>query len=341
MSKVLVIGDLHLKERNAFETNLLLKKIYEEAQRELPDFIVLLGDTLDKHEIIHLDPFIRAVKFLEKLIENFKVFLLIGNHDLRNSNQYFSSEHAFYPLKNKSSNLVIVDEFTCYQFKGINFLFFPFLPDNRFLEAYKENWDLNNSNAVIFAHQRFKGTDPGSFEVEEWPKEFPLLISGHIHQRTVRNNLIYVGTPMQHSFDEEINKSFSVFTFNSSKDFSERLVQTGITKLKTLTFDFKDLEANLDFINKEISRFTVRLVILANKAEKNLLMKKKYFKDLIKQKVKIVFKYKEASSLLVPEKINKSFLETLESRLEQENDPEFANFASKVLQEFKSKKKFI
>src|SRR5690606_19100290 len=66
-------------------------------------------------------------------------------------------------------------------------------------------------------HQEFLGCNLGIKKSEEgdpWDENYPLVISGHIHDyQKLAENLIYVGTPYQINFGEPHQKAVSEFLF--------------------------------------------------------------------------------------------------------------------------------
>jgi len=96
--KFLVIGDIHIKEDNVNEINILLKNIevifanqeYVSIQDEYSniqtfpepfDHIVLLGDILHHHEKIFSQSLNRALNFINRCTELCHTYILVGNHD--------------------------------------------------------------------------------------------------------------------------------------------------------------------------------------------------------------------------------------------------------------------
>ena len=213
--KVIVIGDPHFKVNNVKETDEMVSAILEVCNDHKPDFIVVLGDVLDRHETIHVSPLVRATDFLRKLKEISHTYVLIGNHDLKNNRQFLSNEHPFSPLL-EWSNLTVVDTTTSNIIKGKKFVFVPYVPPGRFVEALDkiENW---KEAQCIFAHQEFKGAKMGAIvseEGDEWPLEYPQVVSGHIHDyQELQQNVLYTGTPIQHTYGDRHDKTISLFTF--------------------------------------------------------------------------------------------------------------------------------
>ena len=225
-ANVLIIGDPHFKVTNTKETDAMVTSILQIAIERQPDFIVVLGDILDRHESIHVSPLTRAISFFSKLIEIAPVYVLIGNHDLKNNRQFLSPEHPFTALKFWNDRIIIVDTVIKRVIKGHLFVFVPYTPPGRFHEAlnYCSGWEQAH---CIFAHQEFKGAHMGaviSVEGDEWSLKAPQVISGHIHDyHRLQENILYIGTPIQHAFGDRPDKTISYIVFTGDKYFEERI----------------------------------------------------------------------------------------------------------------------
>ena len=106
--KAIVIGDPHFKINNLSEAKILVERTVEITKRLKPDFVVCLGDLLDKHETIHEGPFNLAIDFMKQLSEICMTFLIVGNHDYCNNTQFLTTRHPYNALK-KWNNFVVVD----------------------------------------------------------------------------------------------------------------------------------------------------------------------------------------------------------------------------------------
>lgn len=237
----LVIGDPHFKVSNIRETDLMVGAIREQAQLLQPDIIVVLGDTLDRHETIHVSPLTRAVKFLAQLMAIAPTYLLIGNHDLKNNRQFLSDEHPFTALKYWSDRMTVVDTTTIVQIAEQTFVFVPYVPNGRFMEAldHSSGTDPDTTAAwqnatCIFAHQEFKGCQMGaivSVDGDEWPRNCPYVVTGHIHDyQELQPNLLYTGTPIQHAFGDRHDKTISYFTFHNPTHREHERIDLGLPR---------------------------------------------------------------------------------------------------------------
>src|SRR3990167_10502526 len=96
--KCLAIGDPHFQTNNVKDILEFIERVVQVAVENSPDFIIVLGDLLHTHERIHTIPLKLATKLLKKLSKISPTFLIIGNHDLINNQQFLTSNHAFNAL---------------------------------------------------------------------------------------------------------------------------------------------------------------------------------------------------------------------------------------------------
>src|SRR5438105_4191151 len=132
--RVIVVGDPHIKITEIEEANVMCEEVYRVIKEVQPDFVVCLGDVLDTHERVNLDPLERATEFLYKLSRLSPRFaLLCGNHDMPNNSNFLTTKHSFNALKHWS-NTTVVDKVHKERIKGMDFVFVPYVPPGRFQE---------------------------------------------------------------------------------------------------------------------------------------------------------------------------------------------------------------
>jgi DNA repair exonuclease SbcCD nuclease subunit len=274
--RCLVIGDPHFKVTELRASEEMAKMIITLAREKSPDFIVCLGDTLDRHESIHVDPLCIATEWLWELSGIAKVYLLIGNHDRRNNSDFLSNRHPFSALHHwPSERVVVVDKVYLETIQDMRFFFVPYVPPGRFQEALETHpdWSPEESWQAGFSHQEFYGIQmaPNIFSQkgDHWPLEYPLLINGHIHDRNIpQPNIISVGTPRQHDFDESFNKALSLFTFFPEGLYQEEIIPVPLPKkiiLKLSSAEFLEWEPPSpleDYLKIEIRATGAELVAL-------------------------------------------------------------------------------
>jgi DNA repair exonuclease SbcCD nuclease subunit len=285
--KFFVIGDLHFKASNLTEGNLLVDALINEAKKhsDIKSFIVL-GDTLDNHANIHSQALNLACSFLKRLLEIGNVIVLIGNHDYINNSQHLSAEHPFNSLKywrHEKNTIHIVDTIQSFNFGlGFHFLCCPYVPVGKFVETIKTHPTWNDASC-IFAHQEFTGVG-FSEKSDDWRLDWPLVVSGHIHEYLqLQSNLLYPGTPIQHSFGEQSEKTVSILEFTERTKWTEDRISLNLPRKQTI-------ESNIDEVALlEISPNSItRLILKVTPSEWQIFRKTKTFRDLVAAKVKII-----------------------------------------------------
>ena len=309
MKTILLIGDPHFKVSNPLES----QQFHDETLKNIKnyenqiDFIVILGDILDTHEKIHVQPLCRSINFL-KMVSSFKrTFVLIGNHDRINNNIYMTEEHPFSSLKDTELNLKIVDK-THYE-EG--FCFVPYVPNGRFLEAVGENLD---NTECFFAHQEFLGCKMGGIISEtgdEWNEDYPLVFSGHIHDYQMpQENIIYTGTPYQHSFSDDENKGIFLLKFENKEKWNLEKIELDIVKKKLITMNISE------FMEYKVPKKCLLKIgfigdpVLIKKILDRKDMKEKILKNKIKYKI-----LNKGSKKIMRKDRNNNFYQNLEKRI--------------------------
>lgn len=290
----LVIGDPHFKANNLKEGKIYLEKCLIKAKSKQPDFIVCLGDILDTHEIGRSQPYNLALEFIEKLSNVAPFYLIIGNHDLINNQQFLTDAHFFNALKGKE-NITIVDRPIERECRGNTFVFVPYVPKGRFVEALNhllkdgESWELAD---CIFAHQEFKGCKMGAIESsdgDEWDENYPPVVSGHIHDsQIISPNIYYPGSSIQHAYGESPDKRIWYLTFNEEFDdyFKIEKIDLEMKGKKMVYMDLGDVE---DFPFSECDKYNIKLSLKGKSEDFKIFRKSSTFQKLKKYGVKISY----------------------------------------------------
>lgn len=306
----LVFGDPHIKITELKVSQEMINAILRVAQEKNPDFIVCLGDTLDRHEIIHTEPLVIATKFLADLSDIAPLYLIIGNHDRINNSDYMTERHPFYALK-KWKNVTVVDTTRVVEIQGMKFFFAPYVFPGKFHEAL-EGFNIQECKAG-FAHQEIYGTKMGcvvSIKGDKWPLDYPLLITGHIHDRcSPQQNVLYIGTPRQINFDEECDKTISLFSFEDK--IKEERISLGLPQkvvVKLTPDQFSSF--------KPPSNSQLKVIIEGSKAELQAAMKLEKIKEFRKQGIKVLSK--EIQTKVIPRIRDKKFRDRLYERVKND-----------------------
>lgn len=229
--KTLIVGDPHFKQKKELQSVEYIEKVVNIAIDCKPTFIVILGDILDTHETVKVGPHNLAEDFFEKLSNIAPLYVLIGNHDYINNQQFLTKNHIFGPFK-KWPNVFIIDYPLLVNIEDKTFVFVPYVPPGNFIKALNklvlseesEEWELAD---CIFAHQEFRGCKSGIFESvigDEWDESYPLVISGHIHEsQKVGSNILYTGSSVQHTYAETDKKKVWIIDWSITTNSSDNI----------------------------------------------------------------------------------------------------------------------
>lgn len=324
-----VIGDPHFKHGNISESEEFVIRSVEECGKVHPTIIVILGDTLDTHEIVRTQPYNLACRWIDELSRIAPVYLLIGNHDLINATQFLTTAHCFNPLK-KWKNVTVVDRPVYAEHDNISFVFCPYVEPGRFTEALDkliedgESWQLSD---CIFAHQEFRGCKMGAIISEKgdiWDENYPPVISGHIHDsQTVGTNVYYPGSSIQHAFGESPNKCVWHIKFDAEDEpfFSIDKIPLGMKSKKIMYMSVEDTDT---FDENILEKHHVKLSIKGTPEELTVFRSGKVYSDLRKKGVKFAFTKTQNEIEETGEKKNRdevSFLESLKKVVKTKSDP--------------------
>lgn len=296
-AKVVVIGDPHFRIDNIEEVNLFIKKIKELVDKEKPDLVVCLGDLLHTHERLHTIPLNKAYEFIKALCD-YKLYILVGNHDYIQNQQFLTQNHWMNGLK-EWPNVTIVDCVKSVYINHIFFTFCPYVPNGRFKEAL-DTAGYNWMNSVcIFAHQEFYGCKMGaivSVEGDKWPETNPFVISGHIHSKQrPQPNIYYTGSALQHAFGESEENTISIVEFGENETIRE--VDLGLPRKKIVYTDIGDPNL-LSKIKEKITEQPDQHIKLTLSGDDygdfKAFKKSDVYKQLIDTGTKVVFKSKDA-----------------------------------------------
>lgn len=287
--RFLICGDPHFSTSNHVESLQLIEDFMNYIDEYSPDVVVILGDMLHKHDKIDMSPFKRMVDFLSRIHERGIILIcLIGNHDRRSNDVCMTDEHAFNGLK-KWKNTYIVDKAMSLSLNSLNILLMPYVPDNTFFDCIeKENIDIY-SHDIVFSHQLFNYCDVAHLitsnggYIEEYPKDAPLNISGHIHEYQDLDNLIYAGTPFQQTFAESIDKAIMLLDMDNKEHYKIKRLRLNIETKQTIEVDVDDLH------NLIIPDGIIRLKIKGSSevARRIMIEKMKTVKD--KKRIKVQY----------------------------------------------------
>lgn len=238
------IGDPHISDRHiALSKEAVDGTLKLVDKKRDADIIVVMGDTLDRHNSVKLTLQDMAIRWIKELSKRKPTFVLIGNHDLPHESQYLSDVHPFIGLEDwktpievngattHKQRLYIVSKPMIKTIKGNNVLFMPYTPPGKFTSTIEEALKFFHSQGfvghiqnvrdidMVFAHQEFKGSAYGpllSVKGDEWPENYPMVVSGHIHTRELlKKNILYTGSLYPVTVSESNDKGVVTLEYDS------------------------------------------------------------------------------------------------------------------------------
>jgi len=208
--RVLFIGDPHLKINRFDLACNFLKWLNRLIIEQKPDLVVNLGDTFDTHAVLRSEVLNEFIKHVDVVLGlGIPYVYLLGNHDMYKPND--PKYHAMLPFKGKIHNFHIIDEIQ--DFQGMTFV--PY-------QYYGYNFP-KKTLPVVVAHQTFIGADYGPIRATEGVDAngitgCDVIISGHIHTKSVLGSVIYVGSPFsQSASDVDQIKGITIFDSDTYK----------------------------------------------------------------------------------------------------------------------------
>jgi DNA repair exonuclease SbcCD nuclease subunit len=274
--KILFIGDPHIKTDNHIDVDILLSELEKICQSITFDLIIVGGDVMHYHERIFTQALNKTLHFIKTLSKYAHIDILVGNHDMINNQQFLTSNHWLNVFSEK--NISVIDKPIKKQIDKFIFMLCPYVFPGRFIEALEtvdKNWQECN---VIFAHQEFKGCKMGSIisvEGDEWKQEYPQIISGHIHDNQIINNIYYPGTPLQHSFGDSEKRIVCYI------DENNKIINLDLNVPKK-----KIVKATLSTL-PEIKETSMKIKLSATQEEFKLFKQSDQYKEYIDKGVKI------------------------------------------------------
>ena len=326
----LFIGDVHIKFSNLKDLDKLEAKMLE--MKEI-SFIVVAGDILDTHEKIHSQLMNRAYAFIKSLRTIAPVYVLVGNHDYINNQQFLTENHWMNGMKEWGRIHVVDYPLYIEGSSGQTFALVPYVPPGRFVEALDklESW---RGVSCVFAHQEIKNCKMGcikSVEGDVWNAEWPMLVSGHIHERqNVGGNVLYPGSVLNHAFGSD-NQGISKLSFEGGVMGEER-VDIGLTKKSIIYEDVTKIQN----IPKEKLVVQNKLCLSGETKDIKAFKKMREYTDLKKKGIKVTFKVNANShannngSVVKVDKVAVPFSVILQELIKNERDHDLEKDFSQI-----------
>jgi len=217
--KLLLTGDLHNKSGITSQLILdYLDYLQEYYHKNDIDKLIVLGDIFNKNSNVKTDIFVPFfLKFLEMKESGIDFIFIVGNHDIYNKD-YDTLIDTFSPLGK------VIKEYEEIDLDGKIGGFLPYvMKEENLPQSDNAQWLFTHLSIANFSFDNaYHATEKHAFR-EELFEDYSLVFTGHFHRHQHRNNVVYVGSPLQ-LYRGEINqdKGFIVFDTDTEKwDFIE------------------------------------------------------------------------------------------------------------------------
>jgi DNA repair exonuclease SbcCD nuclease subunit len=274
---MLVIGDIHIKNKYHERSITLVDDIIQNVKRLEPDSVMLLGDVLDGADIIHSNCLFQLSRLLTEIRVFCPVYVIMGNHDASTPHIEMPENHALQCFKTLvDRNIHIVDKPTEVDpGYGSKILITPYLPPGTFMKNIAKHTDIK----LVFAHQEFEGCvfDGGnkSEKGDVIPDGFA-IISGHIHAEQRIKNLWYPGTPTQTRFGESDDKGYFLIEIDDVTlryKVIEKIIPN-VSKFISIPYKIgqciKDIGINVNNVNRAVITATPSEILSFKKSKEYL-----------------------------------------------------------------------
>lgn len=202
--EVIVISDIHLRayhRYNKFPDQrlksflLLAEDVVELGKEKNITTLIITGDIIDKSTLTPREIHV-LFKMFDILASQFKVYSIVGNHDMKLKKGDFERDDSIVTLLEEIDNVFFLHQ-DILKLNGRTLAFENWVPEFD-LSWIEEPVDLYFSHATIdYDDTGFYGMDTSVFD-----GKFKLGFFGDIHVRRERGNLISVGNTKQESFSD-------------------------------------------------------------------------------------------------------------------------------------------
>lgn len=214
MSKVIILGDLHLGARNnsqhfaAFFNKFFTNVLYPYMKKNSITEIIQLGDLFDNRTSLAYRTFFDSKKvWFDYMVDNgIKMHVLLGNHDILHKHSL--EINAPELLLQSYENINIIKTPKVLNVGGVDFDIVPWMCDEN-KEQIKTFMSRDDRSSVCLGHFEISGfpmykggTESTDGEPVSMFDRYSQVISGHYHTSSERGNIIYSGVPYEISWSD-------------------------------------------------------------------------------------------------------------------------------------------
>jgi len=163
-----------------------------------------LGDLFDRRKYINFMTLNRTKQMFLNMLRDYDIqmYIIPGNHDVyfKNSNEIGSLTE----LLGEYTNITLIEKPTDIVYDGISFAFIPWINNENYIDTM--NFVNSSKSEILCGHLELKnfemyagvknehGMDPLLFS------KYEQVWSGHFHHKSAKDNIRYLGSPMEFTF---------------------------------------------------------------------------------------------------------------------------------------------
>jgi len=278
--KVALISDTHWGTRG---DSVLFHNIFKEyyEQHFFPELIsrniktiVHLGDFFDRRKFTnHHTLALSKEYFFDQLLKHdIKCYMLVGNHDtaMKNTNELNSLD--LLVKSEYQSNIRVFSKPEEVDIQGELCLFLPWI--NTFSAQQSTDALVNSNSNIVFAHLELSGfkylqnvvSSHGQVS-RDFLEKFPIVLSGHYHEKSSSDNIHYLGSPMEFNWgDCGSKRGFHILT-GTDGNYELEFIQNPFKNFIKLYYndtnknDVKEIISKFDEISSKIKNKYVKLIV--------------------------------------------------------------------------------
>lgn len=245
VEKTVILTDTHLGVRKGHKawhdaTSKLFERVRDSCDSIGASKVIFLGDFFDSRKSIDVVTLVKGINILEPL-KNLQIYLILGNHD------------CFYKNKPRPSSLEIFNNYN-----NIHTIIDEPIELDIGVQSFLVPWGSPIPDGeVIFGHFDIVGFPMDNYKESEKgldPKDlrrYKRIYSGHYHKSSRKDNIFYIGSPIQQTFHDEGEKmGFYVLSNGDVTDFIE--FNEGPK--------FHTLHTEVEFTEEQVKNNVVKLV---------------------------------------------------------------------------------
>lgn len=271
--KIALLNDTHVDMKQGSTSYLdYMSKFFREVffpycDRERIHDIIHLGDFFDNRKMINIKALYTTRKaFLEPLTErNMKMTMIPGNHDVafKNTNDLCGLREVLGYFIN---NVKIITKPTIQSFDGLPIAFLPWIAPDNYVESMR--FAATAPAPILISHlelagfEMMKGQPASEHGMDSlYFKRFEMVLSGHYHTKSTRDNIYYLGTQFEQSWSDCEDPKFFHILDTNTRTLTQ--VKNPFTLFERLVYD--DSRSNPDKLDVSHVKGKYVKIIVAKK----------------------------------------------------------------------------